>query len=240
MGVVIFNSRSSSDYGINIERPVSYEYAGRNYEKLHVPGRNGDLLLDNDSFDNVKREYEIAVGDNSTDFFDVASRVSNWLHSTNSYARLEDTYEPDIFRLAMYKEEGKINNILYKAGRITVAFDCKPQRFLKSGETVETLTATGTINNPTDQTAMPLLRIFGKGEVMIGNITITVNSDLPEGINYVDVDCDIMDAYSDGTNCNPYVSVSSLLFPTLHPGDNGIGLGNGITKVEITPRWWIV
>jgi hypothetical protein len=53
--------------------------------------------------------------------------VSAWLHSTSDYARLEDTFEPDIYRLAYYTEETEIENALTEYGRTTILFNCRPR-----------------------------------------------------------------------------------------------------------------
>ena len=49
-----------------------------------------------------------------------------------------------------------------------------------------------------------------------------------------------MDAFYGANNCNSMISLTSGDFPELVPGDNGITLGKGITKIELIPRWWIV
>lgn len=61
----------------------------------------------------------------------MAVRVLNWLHQGSGYLRLEDSYEPSYYRLASYKENANLTNILAQGGQATITFDCKPQRFLK-------------------------------------------------------------------------------------------------------------
>ena len=48
----------------------------------------------------------------------------------------------------------------------------------------------------------------------------------------------MMDAYKGTISKNGNVELSDYNFPVLVPGTNTITLGTGITKVEITPRWW--
>ena len=63
-------------------------------------------------------------------------------------------------------------------------------------------------------------------------------STLKAADGYTDIDCDLEDAYKGSANKNGCLQLYSGEFPTLAPGENGITLGTGITKVEITPRWW--
>lgn len=134
MGIVIFDGRSSKNYGIQVEHPPGYQTPARDYEMVHIPGRNGDLLIDNGSYQNVSREYEIAVGSEDGDFTEMANRIAEWLHSAPGYARLEDSYEPGYYRMAACSEGITVENLEQHAGRAKAVFNCKPQRFLKSGE----------------------------------------------------------------------------------------------------------
>jgi phage-related protein len=119
---------------------------------------------------------------------------------------------------------------------IAIKFNCKPQTFLRSGDQKLTFTGTGTIFNPTMFTAKPLLRIFGKGTVDIGDESITVLSN----DSYTDVDCESEEAYMDDAASprNNLVRVSGDDFPVLPPGQTHIRLSGGIQKLEVIPRWW--
>jgi phage-related protein len=46
-----------------------------------------------------------------------------------------------------------------------------------------------------------------------------------------------MEAYKGNENRNSVLIISD--FPVLVPGDNEISF-TGFTKVEITPRWWVL
>jgi phage-related protein len=48
-----------------------------------------------------------------------------------------------------------------------------------------------------------------------------------------------MDAYKGATNCNGNIQTTDNKFPVLVSEQNNITL-NGITRLEITPRWWTV
>lgn len=92
-----------------------------------------------------------------------------------------------------------------------------------------------TIDNTTLFDALPLIRVYGYGELGFGDYTITVaQSNLP----YIDIDCDLMECYCENINANSYVSFSSVDFPVLSSGVSGISYPNTITKVEITPKTW--
>lgn len=235
MGVVIFNGISSEEFAIQVEHPPGYSTPARDYEITHIPGRNGDLYIDKGSYQNVTRSYEIAIGSEQKKFTDMANYISEWLNSASGYARLEDSYEPEYYRLAAYSNSGTITNILEHAGRIIVSFDCKPQRYLKSGENPIALTKKGLLRNPTGFVALPIITIHGsgKGVLTVGDYTITISN-----INsYIITDSELQDAYKGTTNCNSLVTLSNG-FPKLVTGETEISFSGGITSVEVIPRWW--
>ena len=61
-------------------------------------------------------------------------------------------------------------------GKFDIVFNCKPQRFLTSGSTKTTLTANGTITNPTRFAARPLLEVNGYGAIDINGETVSINA----------------------------------------------------------------
>lgn len=238
MGVIVFNGRSSADYGIIVEHPPGHSWPEKDYDVVHVPGRNGDLLFDNGSYKNVSRKYEIALGSRYLYLHEQIDGIFAWLHSASGYARLEDSYEPEHFRLAAYREGNDLENILGHAGRATISFDCKPQRFLKTGEKSIAFTGSGYLMNPTQFTALPIIKITknnSSGVLNINGYTLTIASDSSTSLV---IDSEIQNAYSGTLNKNSIVTLNSGNFPMLGAGSNAISFSGGISKVEVTPRWW--
>ncbi len=235
MGIVMFNGISSLDYGIQVEHPPEYQAPARDYEVIHVPGRNGDLVIDNGSYQNVNRSYQMAIGDPQKDYTSMANVISEWLHSASGYARLEDSYEPEYYRMAMFQDEISIENIMQHAGRLTIDFNCKPQRFLKSGEEFVKITRQTTLYNPTGFNSLPCITVYGNGRgvLSIGMYTITISN-----INgSITLDSEIQDAYKGTVNRNADVTLNKN-FPEFISGENNIAWSGGITYLEVIPRWW--
>ena len=228
-----FAGISSSDYGIYVlDKPNRGYKVERAYDSVAVPGRNGDLHIDSGRYNNIDLTYQcVAMQDADKRL----TALNAALVSKVGYQRLEDSFDPDCYRLAVCVRgldvtPGKGRD----AASADVMFRCKPQLFLKSGEFAVEYTSSGSIYNSEDFTALPLIRIYGKGTLGVGDVDITFDG----SSEYVDIDCDIQDAYHEQTNKNASIVLSPNRFPALHPGENGIVLGNGITKVEVTPRWW--
>ena len=242
MGVIIFNGISSKDFLIEVEHFPGYETPQRDYEVVHVPGKNGDVFIDKGSYQNVSRTYEIAIGSYVRDYTDMANSVSEWLHSASGYARLEDSYEPEYYRLAIYEETLELTNIFNQAGRATISFNCKPQRFLKLGEKPVKITKNDvaassgiSLRNPTRFTALPIVTVKGSGAgvLRIGDYSVSISS---IGTTIV-IDSEIQDAYYQTENKNSVVTLSKG-FPKLGPGHTEVSFSGGITEVEVIPKWW--
>lgn len=229
----IFDGYDSRDFGVYISGQGTFNGAGRDYNLVSILGRNGDLILDNNRLENVELTYPAFI---YNDFKNNVRDFRGMLLSRRGYRRLVDTYHPDEFRMAMYRAGLEVEaTLLNNAGAFDVVFECKPQRFLVSGEAAVSFTSAGTITNPTFFEAKPLIRAYGAGSFTIGNITVTITS----AEEYTDIDCEIMESYKGTLNRNLFVTTTDNEFPTLPAGETGIAL-DGVTKLEITPRWWTV
>ena len=238
-----FDEINSLDKGIYITGQAVYNAPERVVEMVSVPGRNGNIAIDEGHFENIEVTYPAGCfAKNQIDFAAKIGEFRNILASRYQYKRIEDDYNPDEFRMGLYKSGLDVNSVSYnRAGEFNIVFDCKPQRWLKSGETSETYTATGTIENPTDFPARPLLVVTGAGILTVGDQTLTIVDG--SGANQVIyIDCESMEAWEEvgggKVSRNDYIQNAGQAFPSLDGGENDIILGTGITKVEITPRWW--
>lgn len=227
-----FNGVDSRSFGVYISGSGTFSAPRREYNMVPIPGRNGDLVGNEKRFENLELTYPAFIYVN---FKQNIRDFRNYLLSLVGYQRLIDSYHPDEFRMALYEGEFEPDvESKNDAGKFDIVFNCKPQRFLLSGEQVTTLTADGTITNPTRFNSQPLLRVYGTG-------TLGVNGDfirIYQALDYTDIDCEMMDCFRGSVNKNRVVSFTNYNFPVLEPGTNYFSLGTGITKVEITPRWW--
>lgn len=223
--------RNLADFGVYISGEGTYNAPERSITEEVVPGRNGSLIIDNGRYQNIEVSYPAFI---IRDFPRNMAGLRSYLASLRGYSRLEDSYHPDEYRMAALSGgiDVQTSGYMNREGQFTLTFNCKPQRFLRSGEYAIPVTSGATVYNPTLFDAKPIIRVYGKG-------SITVNGETMEwsgSSEYVDIDCDIQDCYYMGANMNNYVTGD---FPVLSPGDNVIAF-TGSTSVRITPRWWIL
>ena len=172
-----FDGRSSSEFNVYITGEGVFNAPERAVEMISIPGRNGAFAMDYGRFENIEVTYNCGIaGDDDADFASAISDFRNWLCSRNGYVRLSDDYNTGEYRLAIYKSGLEVTAENLKAGEFPVVFECKPQRFLTSGETAVAVTSGDDITNPTLFPSNPLLAISGRGWLDIGGDTITLNN----------------------------------------------------------------
>ena len=232
MHIFLYNGRRSADFNLVLSGEDTWRKSMPDVERMQIPGRNGDLLLSNHRYNNVSITYHVGI---RRDFDKSFTAFMNFLLKEPGYHRLEDSYHPEYYRMAVLdKEVSPQLNALNRSGIFDLTFSCMPQQYLKSGERLQVLTGSGTVFNPTMYDAKPLLRIYGTGRVTVGAEQVTVT----ENDSFIDLDCELEDAFRDTVNLNGCVELSSGDFPVLTPGSTSITFGSGITRVELIPRWW--
>lgn len=241
MKTLTFGGANSGSYGIYISGGGTFNSPARVYQMLDVAGRNGQLTIDDGRYANIDVTYQAgAYGHSREEFASKMSAFRNALGALIGYQRLSDDYNPEEFRLGIFSGGLSVGSITsLRLATFDLTFNCKPQRFLVSGEAKTRFNMSDSIINPTLFEAKPLLEIDGTGTVGIGNYSMTIRGTSDQTIY---VDCDIMEAWtlSGGAkvNANDLVQYAGNRFPSLEAGENGIELGTGITSVTVTPRWW--
>lgn len=233
MQYFVFGGVNSRTMGLYISRPT-FSTPAREIETVAVPGRNGDLILDKGRYQNVTAQYEAFFRNRFlTRYRDVAA----WLLQSSAYRRLEDTYDPDYYRMASYTGPMDIEQQMMRYGKTTLRFNCRPFRWMKSGDMLTTMEQQGELINPEAFAAAPYIKIYGAGAgaLYINNETIT----LKDIDGYVELDSETQNAYKQTEkgmeNKNSAVILGS--FPELRPGENVIQWSGGVSKIEIRPRW---
>lgn len=221
--------------GIRLQAPIEFSEAVPVVETQSIPGRNGDLIWETGSYENrsgsascfcLQKDVERAV-----------SAAGRFLMGKKGYRRLETSDDPDHYWLARVESSPQIAMRMRTLAPFDVDFDCKPQRFLKSGEQPIIFDSSATakkIYNSYGFTAKPLIKVCGSGSgyIFLGRYVFQILS--IDGELYID--SDLQNAYNNEGNQN--MSIKCSEFPLLDAGESQIGLVGDIERIEIIPRWW--
>ena len=267
LNYLTYDGVDSRDFGVFLSGEGAFDAPARRGEMISIPGRNGSLFMDEGVFENIMVEYPAFIGTGYENIFrNKLGDLRSALTSRGNYKRLTDTYHPDEFRLGVYREGLEVDpKVITRAGGFTMKFDCKPQRFLVSGETPHVFTVNGMITNPTLFASSPLIKISGNGVVAIGDYRFIVSNNsttiwldteimeayLPAGELYpwtdengdqlsqeIGIGLDLMDGSTYPTNMLGYIEFVDSVMPKIEPGEVPIRKSNSIYNLEIIPRWW--
>ena len=206
----------------------------RKMKTTPIPGTNREVVEMEDAWECYDQTYTLFVGDGTEDCTEEAlMNVAKALYK-DGWQTLVDDYDEDHYRLAYYQGGISAENRYTRLAKFDVTFKCRPERFLNTGSTAVVVTSGGTINNPTTFNAKPLIKITGSGSG-----TLTVNGttmSFTDIVDYLYIDCDTMDVYRLSTENRNNLMTGD--FPVLGAGNNLISFTGGITRCEITPKWW--
>ena len=245
---ITWNGISSDEFdGLMIKKVPSLDRPRRKRDIYSVPGRNGDIIVAQDAYEDVDVGYQLflyteRVGEDLTE---LCVSIADWLYGTDGgYVEFTDSYEPNYVRYAYISDQVDIENHLSQFGTVTIPFRFRPERYLVTGQMWMDCTNKPqtdiTFANPTKFAAKPLIYVKGTGTVTLevngGTIVVRGNT---KGIY---LDCDKMDAYDDdGDNANSYVTLMDMWeFPSFQSGANTFRWGDTATEVKVMPRWWTV
>ncbi len=182
-----FGGIDTKGFDVFISGDAVYNSPSRDVEMFEIPGRNGAFALDKGRFSNIQVSYPSGIGTkNEAEFREKIEGLRNALSSKVGYQRLEDDYNGEEFRMAVYKGGLDVDPTTLKAGKFDIVFDCKPQRFLKSGEIEQSITSGDTITNPTLFESHPLLLVDGYGDININDDVISIQQGAVMGDTILD------------------------------------------------------
>ena len=231
--ILIFDKIQTDVFSTYVTNAGMYKSPLPDYDSIEIPGRNGDLLIENYRYKNISLVYPMVIYE---DFDRNYMRLRSFLMSRKGYKRIEDSFEPDRYRIGRFKsaKDPKFPRDR-RAGTFEIEFDCKPQWYLKSGEMPIEVSRNTALFNPTEYDSHPKYRVYGAGTFSVNGVSVNVATG---ATNYIDIDCDIMDSYEGSVNRNSLVTRVGG-WPLLKAGANDITV-SGITKIEIFPRWYMI
>lgn len=227
--MIKFAGIRSDELSLIIEHYPSRTFPEVSYEVIEVPGRDGDIVIPNGNFKNYRQTYSAFIDSFDPEvqhYQDVARKVSEWLLGNPGYQRLEDSYDPDFYRMAYYSGGSEFSNYFNTYGRGSIEFTCAPRRFYKDGEKPVSVTSSSRLINPSVFPADPIYEISGSSITVNGN-TMTFGS---SGV-IIDVE-----KHTAKTALGVYVSVLSGTYESLKLGKTNT-FGGSYT---VTPRWWTI
>lgn len=245
----IFGDVNTLNYDCIITEKNIDTLPARDVEYIHVPGRNGDLVIDNGGYSNVDISYTLYFNkqpDRRRFIADVGRQLG--------YVRLEDSEYPDEYRMACVNSGVSVSRFGYDHSKstVTMKLNAKPQRWLKIGEQAQEFVTKRYANysylhNFTENVSIPSIIVTGVSESAVqsgGEYLIVINdayihiSDVTKLPIYID--CETKNCtYSNGASANNAVRFVNDV--RINPGQNTIhGQYSAGLYFSIIPGYWRV
>ena len=238
MQEIYFNDRYLSEFSCVITEPPKRPFPKRKYEKISIPGRNGDLVLDDECYENISLTYKVETIPSlydGKDIDEVLTDLKAWLLSSVEYKKLYDTELPEGFNWAFCSGISDAVKTFDEMYEFNITFDCKPFFYLDTGQIKKTFTSTSiSLYNEGNYKAYPEIKIVGTGRIMcyVNGQYFTISDVSPNVI----VDSEKMLAYS--SNLIDKSDLFSGKYPILSVGANTISfVGAGFQSATVLTRW---
>ena len=224
---------TSRDMHLRVENELELSSTERDIELIEIPGRDGDLVLDNGRFKSVVKTFPcILVPPPKKDVESLVHPIHQWLACDVGYHDLLLEDDREFVYQGIIDNPVTTNKILSHLGKTVISFRLHPIKYLKTSLIEEPLTNGMTLTNPFGIEAKPMIRMIGNG-----NMTLTIGGRelVLQGIaGGCLIDSDTHTIMSLDGRVTLFERMFSP-FPILKPGNNVINFPTHI-QVFITPR----
>lgn len=228
-----YNGKNSwEDFKLMITFDVDLASSEPDVEAVSVPGRDGDVIVDNHRNKSVNQTFGLYCNVPHPKGTELMRQAIEWLRQDVQFHDFTLSTEPDYIRRGAVltavqttvKEDGVYGSL---------TFNFKPKRYLKTGMTAQKLASGVVFDNTGSLNAEPKITITGTGD-----FTLSING-TPYGVKGMDtgttIDSENQSVISANGTSNEFNKFQGGSFPILKPGKNTITWDDGFA-VEIIPR----
>ena len=233
----IYNGISSLTLGLRVETISSSPIPARRYDYITVPGRNGQMVIDRECYEDVR----INVSINMMNGIITRSKLGELFDGQQGTLVLSDdlTRQYDVVAIEMptvYRMRPFGRNY----DSVSVTFVCAPYRRWVN-PTIETCTTSGTeYTYGGTLPGKPLITIIPADTDTAAVGTVTINGtliDIDAFDQTIAVDCELMECYfpdDDNSSANGIVSMEE--YPVLTHGTFEVDFDGNVASVQIDFR----
>lgn len=229
-----FNGHPSGEYNMYIDSDYELASTTPDYQVIEVPGRDGDLQISNNRFKSFNQEFPITyLGDYKDNIVKIEKAKQLFLQDTKWHDMIF-SFDPEYIYRASFVGEFKVKKSATDLTQ-TLSFNMMPFKYIKSGQSYQTITTGVKLNNTGTIPAKPVIKLTGSGDctMQIGKASVSLKG-IDGGI--------IMD--TDSQLCTNLDNTRTQFdkmygeFIEIAKGNQKVVItGKNITKVEILPRW---
>lgn len=237
-GQFIIGDKTSTELKTVIQKRPTIIKPKRKISLRSIAGRSGDLIVDDEAYENGTIELTAAVKGRNQEEQEQNRTNIGLAFDTGVYQTFvpywDSKYEYQVVTISGPDFYG--TRFLGFSDPYDVQLSFKPFKKLRNVKTI-TLTSSGTVTNPLKYDALPYIKITANGDV-----TLTVNGKnivLKNIVDFIELDSEIEECYKLKNNVmtDENSKMYSIDFPVFKTGNNTISWSGDVTKIEIEPRW---
>ncbi len=231
MSYITYKGRSSKEFSLHISSSNPFDVAQPEITTQSVPGRDGELVMIGNRYQNVIGTYYCFIKSNQIEQ-DIRN-IKSWILPNLGYDILFDSSDSNYFRYAYPTGKLAFMKRTSRLYEIEIEFSCKPFRYSFLGQKPIGINKTTTIYNPEKFASKPYIKVYGSGN---GTLNINQNGWNFKGIDgYIELDSELMNTFRGTASQNQKVQGNG--YPQLLAGKSTLSFSGGISKIELIPRW---
>lgn len=228
-----YNDIAGNDIGALVIRRPNIPAPSPKITQVSIPGRDGDLLIDDGFFDDIEIYVELNFMAPENEWNKKTRQIKSWLLSRRGARRLSFSDTEDTFYKVKNVIVGEIQRTSKRIGAITPAFVCDPYTYFKSGAIPLPLEEVKL--NPYNL-SKPVYSIEGEkaGVLTVNGHEIKINV----GQNLT-IDTNLMITYRQDRTLQNTAITGNYEDMYLLPGENTIEITEEL-NLMVTPNWRVL
>lgn len=223
-----FKGKSSKDFNILIASMPERVRAERRMEQIEIPGRDGVLYADGDSYDPITLTISCKVKEGAN-----IDGICDWLDGSGDLILCTEPRK--VYRANVYNQIS-VKEMLSHFHSFQITFEAFPFSYdVNNVDNIVEISKPTTILNKGNVYSLPQIKVFGTG-----NVTLSVNGNeysLQNLTDSVTIDSEVMEILDGvGVSYSP-PDFDKHLFPRFETGKNEVSWSGNVTKVVIQPNW---
>lgn len=237
-GQFILGGKTSKSLKTIIQNRPVITKPKRKTNLVPVPGRNGDLIFDENSYENGLIDLVAYVKSYNEEEKEINHDAVSFAFDTGRYQTFtpywDNKYEYQAITVGGPSFYGKRTHGFFEPFEVQLSY--KPFKKLRGVANVY-LTKAGSVTNPFNYESLPYIKITASGDV-----TLKINGIsfvLKNVVGFIELDSEIEECFKldSGVMKNENDKMFSIDFPVFGKGTNTISWTGNVTNVEIEPRW---
>lgn len=226
-------------FGLEMLTELTIENAVRDVEIVEIPGKNGDIVIDNERYKSVafSPKFIMWKKSNFMSFEEQQNALTDLMTGAYGYSEMTILGNSNYTYMARVVDEVRITLDDEVSAEVEINFSLKPIKYVTSGLDTVNLVNGAILDNIGKVSSNPMIVLTGTG-----NVTLTLGSRPIVFENITDgvvVDFEHKTVTNLDKNSSKWETLYTWPLPSIPVGSNKISWDNSSFKISMIPRWGV-